>query len=179
MPRNRVHGDGSLTQRARQSLGAHKRYRSRAHSLGQHAAVVTKVEDAHDDLCIAVARIRPPLAPAGAPDPSATRAAAASLRAQYGPRSAAVWKAHAVRALGGAPVAAPDLDRHLRDLSTWYRAEVDRSVPMSRRDKRQVRGRADAVLAANLAGVHHLRLASLNADDPRFRVLSATGLQHP
>jgi hypothetical protein len=178
MPRSRVHGDGPLTDRARRSLGAHKRYRSRAHTLGQHAAVVTKVEDAHDDLCLAVGRIRPPLPAAGTPNPSVTRAAVASLRAQYGPRSAAVWKADSVRAFGGAPVALPDLDRHLRELSAWYRAEVDRSVPMSRRAKRLVRSRADAVLAANLVGIHHLRLASLNSDR-RFLALAATGLQRP
>lgn len=179
MARARVNGDSRLTDRARRSLQAHKRYRSRAHSLGRHTGVVAKLEDAHDDLCITLKRVAPPLPALPGPPPSApSRAAAAAVRAQYGPRSAAVWKLDQVRALGGAPVQTPDINEHLRALSDWYRSEVDRSVGKSRKAKQRVRRAADAMLTANLAGLHYLRLAGLNSV-PQFEVLAAAGLQKP
>lgn len=177
MARKRVHGDSGLTGRVRRSLSAHRGYRTRAHSTAQHANAVSRLEDAHDELCVLSSRAVPPL-PAVPPVPAkgAARAAVAGLRADYGPHSGAVFKADKVVGLGGGPVEAGGLGQHLRDLSDWYRGEVDRSVGMGRRAKGEVRRHADAVLTANLAGLHHLRLASLN-DDGRFAVLAGAGLQ--
>lgn len=178
MARLQAVGDAELLRRARRSALRHTNYRSRAHRAGKHALVVARLEDAHDDLCLSVRTGSSAFGPVPSKATVSTPSLTASIRADYGKRSSAAWRIDAVKDLGGSHVGTTPPETHLRDLSTWYRGEVDRSVTMSKRQKRAVRRNADALLLANLVGLHHLRLAALNPD-VRFGQVAAAGLQRP
>jgi hypothetical protein len=179
VPKSKVARDGELSAAAKRMLREHRRYRSQAHRPAREALMVVRVDEAGDllDEVLFARAGRMPSLP-GAPSAAELAAALHEVRTRYGRRSDAMWKVDAVRMFGGAPMTAAAAE-HVDRLSSWFRGEVDRSVPMSRRQKDAVRRRAEAVLTANLAALHFWALAAINGPCPWFLTAAAAGLQDP
>jgi hypothetical protein len=123
------------------------------------------------------------LLPDAEPRPSLARlnSAKADLSSRYGRRSAATWNLRRVIDHGG--TSKPNnrsFEQHLRDVSQWYRAQIDGTTGLPRKRKDMARRQADSILVANLVGFFQLRLSTLNPQDARnFEVVGRGGLQLP